>query len=101
MPHIKIKFCSTNYYSLKLLLQPFKFTNKIIHCAIVTHQYSTFKDIQKHYCNHAHITGFCQSQPVSSKNFCIIFTNEFAPDRPSHLFLKLTQRNEVQCQIYI
>lgn len=59
MPHIKVKFCSTNYYSLKLLLQPFKFTNKIIHCAIVTHQYSTFKDIQTHYCNHAHITGFC------------------------------------------
>lgn len=79
MPHIKVKFCSTNYYSLKLLLQPFKFTNKIIHCAIVTHQYSTFKDIQKHYCNHAHITGFCPITTCFKQKFLHNFHKWICP----------------------
>lgn len=88
MPHIKVKFCSTNYYSLKLLLQPFKSTNKIIHCAIVTHHYSTFKDIQKHYCNHAHVTGFCPITTCFKQKFLHNFHKWICPRQTFPSILK-------------
>lgn len=98
MPHIKVKFCSTNYYSLKLLLQPFKSTNKIIHCAIVTHHYSTFKDIQKHYCNHAHVTGFCPITTCFKQKFLHNFHKWICPRQTFPSIFKIWLR-EMKCSV--
>lgn len=97
MPHIKVKFCSTNYYSLKLLLQPFSLPTKSYIVLLSLTSIAPLKIFRSIIVTMLILQVSAQSQPVSSKNFCIIFINEFAPDRPSHLFLNWLR--EMKCNV--